>query len=186
MDFDWKSIVGTVAPTIATALGGPFAGVATKFLTGKLLDNEDATEEELAQAIQGASPDTLAKLKELDNDFKVRMKELGIEEKKLDLDWHKANLDDRDSARQREVETDDHTNAVLAGVVIIGFFGTVAFVLSGKMGAMDGAAIGLAGTIVGYVSAKADQVLGYYFGGMTKGKTTQGMVSKVTGLLKKK
>ena len=28
MDFDWKSVVGTVAPTIATALGGPLAGVA--------------------------------------------------------------------------------------------------------------------------------------------------------------
>ena len=27
---DWKKIVGSVAPVIATALGGPLAGVATK------------------------------------------------------------------------------------------------------------------------------------------------------------
>ena len=42
MDFDWKSVVGTVAPTIATALGGPLAGVAVSSLAAAFGLSSDA------------------------------------------------------------------------------------------------------------------------------------------------
>jgi hypothetical protein len=34
MEFDWKSIVSTIAPTIATALGGPLAGAGVAAASG--------------------------------------------------------------------------------------------------------------------------------------------------------
>jgi hypothetical protein len=45
----------------------------------------------------------------------------------------------------------------LAGIIVGGFLGMVWYVLSGK-------AAGMIGTLIGYVSAKADQVVSYYFG----------------------
>ncbi|QPB08534.1 hypothetical protein [Vibrio phage Va2] len=186
MDINWKSILGTLAPTLATALGGPFAGAATKYLASELLGDENASEEQIASAVMNASPDVLARIKELDHGFKIRMRELDIDEKQLDIEYHKINQQDRDSARKREISTDSNANSVLAGIVVLGFFCTVAYILSGRIGAMDAGTVGLVGTIVGYVSAKADQVLGYYFGGMTKGKNTEepskigSIVSKLT------
>lgn len=82
---DWKNIIGSVAPVLGTALGGPFGGAATKWLAGKLLGDENASESDLADAVLRASPEKLAEIKRLDNDFEVKMKELGIERDKLQL-----------------------------------------------------------------------------------------------------
>ena len=62
---DWKALVKTVAPVLGTALGGPLGGAATKFLTGKLLGDENASEQELADFIGGASPEQLLQIKQL-------------------------------------------------------------------------------------------------------------------------
>ena len=51
---DWKKVLGGIAPTIATALGGPLAGTATKFLASSLLGKDEASESELEAAIIGA------------------------------------------------------------------------------------------------------------------------------------
>ena len=45
MAFDWKSVVGTVAPLLGTALGGPFGGVAGKMIQDALgVDSESAAQ----------------------------------------------------------------------------------------------------------------------------------------------
>lgn len=67
MDFDWKSTLGAIAPTIATALGGPLAGVATKFIAGKLLGDENASIEDILAA---PNPEQLVALKTIDAEFK--------------------------------------------------------------------------------------------------------------------
>lgn len=88
MSFDWKSVVGTVAPTIATALGGPFAGMATKTIMEALGVSSEA---EIEKTLASASPDHLLALRNADNDFKVRMRELDIKEEDLEAkDRHSA------------------------------------------------------------------------------------------------
>ena len=81
----WKSILSSVAPTIATALGGPFAGTAVKFLAGKLLGDENKSQDEVEQFILGASPEQLVNIKKLDNDFKLEMEKLGVDVFKLEV-----------------------------------------------------------------------------------------------------
>ena len=49
---NWKAIVGTVAPALATALGGPLAGVAVKAIADKVLGKPAATEADVAAAIE--------------------------------------------------------------------------------------------------------------------------------------
>jgi len=55
---NWQELVKSVAPMIGTALGGPFAGMATKWLAGKLLGDENADAAALEAAITNASPET--------------------------------------------------------------------------------------------------------------------------------
>jgi hypothetical protein len=53
----------------------------------------------------------------------------------------------------------------LAALVIVGFLVCVWFVLTGQAkGLNDPAIAATIGTLIGYVSAKADQIVSYYFG----------------------
>ena len=77
---DWKSIVKSVAPILGTALGGPLAGTAIKVLGETILGDGEATETQVQEALlKGLNPDALVKLKEADQAFAVRMKELDID-----------------------------------------------------------------------------------------------------------
>lgn len=110
-DFDWKSVVRTVAPGIATALGGPLAGMAVKAL-GDAIGLDAATEETIAAAIKGATPGDLLKVKQAEQEFQVKMRA-------LDIDLVKIAAGDRDSARQRESAVKDETPKILAAVVVV-------------------------------------------------------------------
>lgn len=66
-----------IAPTIATALGGPLAGAAAEFLASKL-GASDKTVEGIQQTLSGMTGADLVKLKELDLDFQKHMSDNGI------------------------------------------------------------------------------------------------------------
>lgn len=155
MSFDWKALVGTVAPTIATALGGPLAGLATKAIAGAVLGDEAGDPSQIAAALQGASPDTLLKLKEAENNFVLRMRE-------LDIDIDRINAEDRDSARKREASTgDSRTPQLLALGVTAGFFGILGFMM--VHGAPDHNSEAML-VMLGSLGTAFAGVVSYYFG----------------------
>ncbi len=150
------SLISTVAPTIATALGGPLAGTAVSAITGALGLDATTPAKEIVAAVQKADPETLLKLKQAEQDFQATLA-------KLDVDLERIAADDRASARDREKAVGSTAINILADIVIVGFFATVGYVLSGRVG-LTGEQGVLVGTVVGYVSAKADQVVSYFFG----------------------
>lgn len=91
-----------------------------------------------------------------------------------------AELDvkDKDSARQREVGTKDKVNRNLAYLIVGAFVGVIIATLAGYS-KTDSV---LAGTLIGYLSAKAEQVVSYYFGSThsssQKNDTIASMVKK--------
>lgn len=172
--FDWKKIVGAVAPTLATALGGPLAGVAVKTIATQLLGKPDATEDEVAAAVAGADPQTLIRLKELDQEFKTTMVNAGIKLEEI-------AAADRNSARQREVTAHDSwTPRVLAMIIVAGFLGCVYAVFGGHVeGIKDPLVIGLIGTLIGYTSSKTDLVYSYYFGSSASSKAKDETISTI-------
>ena len=119
-------LLSQVAPTIATALGGPLAGVAVKTLSSALFGHEDASEDQISEAMASASPDQLAAIKKIDADFKVQMKA-------LDIDLERIAAGDRDSARQMQRDTKDWVPKVLAVVITLGFFGILIWMLLNGM-----------------------------------------------------
>lgn len=149
----WKKIVGTVAPGIATALGGPLAGLAVRAISGAILGHPDGSEEDVEAAMLGATPDQLLALKKAEQDFQVQMRE-------LDVNLERISADDRASARQREVALKDWTPKMLAGGVVFGFFATLYWVLTHGI-APDAQSILI---LVGGLATGLGQVLNYYFG----------------------
>jgi len=109
---NWKETLAAVAPTLATALGGPLAGAATKFISGKLLGKDDSTLEEIEQAVLGASPEQLANLKNIDYEFKKEME-------KLKIDVFKIVADDKKNARH------EHKHSNMPGVLSVGLSLTI-------------------------------------------------------------
>ena len=155
---DLLKIVGAVAPTIATAIGGPLGGMAMKVVADVLGLPADSSEKDVSKAMAAATPDQLLALKQADQDFAVRMRE-------LDIDLEKIAASDRDSARRREAQVRDWMPRVLAFVVVAGFMATVFLVLLGLVDGMkDPLMATTVGTLIGFVSAKAEQVIAYYFG----------------------
>jgi hypothetical protein len=151
-------IVGAVAPSLATAIGGPLGGMAMQAVASALGLPTDSSEKDVAKAMASATPDQLLKLKQADQDFAVRMRE-------LDIDLEKIAASDRDSARRREAQVRDWMPRVLAFVVVAGFMATVFLVLLGLVDGMkDPLMATTVGTLIGFVSAKAEQVIAYYFG----------------------
>lgn len=155
---DFTKIIGAIAPTLATAIGGPIGGMAYKAIAEVFGLPDGASKDDMAKAINNATPDQLLALKKADNDFSVRMRE-------LDIDLEKIAASDRDSARRREAQVRDWMPRVLAFVVVAGFMATVFLVLLGYVDGMkDPLMATTVGTLIGFVSAKCEQVVAYYFG----------------------
>ncbi len=154
MNFGSKAlqVLKTVAPTLALAVGGPFGPLAAAAIHAAL----GATDEKTAEAaLLNATPDQLLALKKAEQDFQIRMKELGIEEAKL-------SFDDTANARGREIAVRDWTPKIIAYLVILLVLvaeGSMFFV--GQPKGMDGVVLG---RILGTLDSALMLVLGYYFG----------------------
>lgn len=116
-------LLAQVAPTVATALGGPLAGLAVKTLSEAMFGHQDASESDVSAALMNATPEQLQKLKETDATFKLKMKE-------LDIDLEKIAAGDRDSARNMQMHTNDWIPRAMAILVTFGFFGILTWLLT--------------------------------------------------------
>lgn len=154
MKIDWKHILGTVAPVLATAAGGPLAGVATKAIAAKLLGNADAKPDDVEAAVLGAGPETLVKLRELDQQFEKDLQAAGIELEKI-------SANDRANARAREIAVKDYTPAGLAFLITAGFFGTLGWMLVNGKPVTGGDALLV---MLGALGGAWASVCSYYFG----------------------
>lgn len=166
MNFGQKAlqVLKTVAPTIALAAGGPFGPIAAAAIHAAL----GTTDEKSAEtALLIATPDQLLALKQADQAFQVRMKELGIQEQQL-------VYQDIANARSREIAVKDWTPRILAYAVV-----TLTVVLEGMLlihgqpKEIDGVVLG---RILGTWDAALMLVLSYYYG------TSAGSVSKTDAL----
>ena len=149
------NLVRTVAPTIALAIGGPLAGMATRAISEALLGRSDATEDELVQAAASATPDQLLALKQAEHDFTIKMRE-------LDIDIERLAGEDRNSARQRETVTKDLTPKALAALITAGYFGVLFYMMKNGLPTSGGAEAML--VMLGTLGTAWGGVVAYYFG----------------------
>ena len=75
---DLSDVVKNALPTIATAFGGPLAGLAAKFVTEKLGVPED-TVENVTAILNGMNPEKLGEWKVHEQEFQLALAKLGYE-----------------------------------------------------------------------------------------------------------
>ena len=109
-----------IAPTIATCLGGPLAGLAVSSLSKLFGVSETEVQSMISSNKLSAEQITLVQQEELK--FKEQTQALG-------LDFEKLAVDDRKSARDMQVGTQSFVPPLLSILVTGGFFGILAYLL---------------------------------------------------------
>tara|TARA_A100001015_G_scaffold264858_1_gene312772 strand:- start:180 stop:653 length:474 start_codon:yes stop_codon:yes gene_type:complete len=145
-----KKLVTTVAPALGTALGSPLGGAAVSMIAEKLgvPNNQKAVE----KAIRQATPDEMLKLKEADNEFEIKMKE-------LDVDVYRLETEDIQDARKNF--SNDWTSKLLGFITLGGFMGYIFLVTLQPPEQNSEALINL---VLGYLGGLASAVISFYFG----------------------
>ena len=163
-------LLSSVAPTLATALGGPLAGLAVKSLSKALLGAEDFSEEAVMDAMATASPEQLAAVKKIDADFKVQMKA-------LDIDLERIAVDDRKSARDMQKETRDWIPRALAVSVTAGFFAILIYMLVYGLPTSGNEALLL---LLGALQTAWGGIIAFYFGSSSGSQKKDAMIYNST------
>jgi len=144
---DWLK---TIAPTIATALGGPLAGLAIEAVSKAIgIDPKDVQ----STISEGKlSSDQIMLLKQAEIDMAARAQEMG-------LDFAKLNVEDRRSAREMQAETRSYIPAILAVSVTIGFFGILIGMMTETFKASDALML-----MLGSLGTAWTGIIAFYFG----------------------
>ena len=176
---DWKSLVGTLAPVLGTAVGGPLGGIAVKAL-GDALGLSGATEASIQTAISGATPEQLLAIKNADNDFALKMQALGFDhvDKIAALNAQAAQNEVTDVVSARNMQT--ATKSIIVPIISISIVGSFITLVASTLLGYSHVESALAGTLVGYLSAKAEQVMSFYYGGKHDDAETSKLLANST------
>ena len=104
----------TIAPTIATALGGPLAGMAVSAVAKAIGCSPDEVQDVISSGKLTSEQVASIQLAEL---------ELKKQAQSMNLDFAKLLAEDKKSARDMQIATKSWIPALLAVFVTLGFFG---------------------------------------------------------------
>lgn len=112
----WLDTLKTLAPTVASALGGPLAGAAVTAL-GSLFGISEPTQDKISKLFTDGqiSAEHLSEIRKLEMDYQNQEKERGFK-------FAELAFKDVDSARNMQIKTNSNMPAVLTTLVTVGFF----------------------------------------------------------------
>ena len=144
---DWLK---QIAPTIATALGGPLAGLAVDAISKAVgIDPKDVTKTISEGKL---SADQITQIKAAELAMAARAQELG-------LDFEKIAVDDRKSAREMQISTQSWIPGGMAIVVTIGFFGILVGLMTEHFKTSDALML-----MLGSLATAWTGIIAFYFG----------------------
>jgi hypothetical protein len=159
---DW---LRQIAPTIATAMGGPLAGMAVSVISkaigvdpdkvGDMISNNKLTAEQIAQV-------------------KIAEIELQKQAQELGLNFEKLEVEDRKSARDMQAATRSLMPPLLAGSVTVGFFGIMGMMFNGQVDSSNPAIL----MMLGSLGTAWTGIISYYFGSSAGSQAKTDLLSK--------
>ena len=163
---DW---IKQIAPTIATAMGGPLAGMAVSAISkaigvdpdkvGDLISNNKLTAEQIAQV-------------------KIAEIELQKQAQELGLNFAKLEVEDRKSAREMQATTRSIVPPALAAIITIGFFSILIMMMLGKVDGNNPTIL----MMLGSLSTAWTGIVAYYFGSSAGSQAKTDLLSKATAI----
>lgn len=158
-----------IAPTIATALGGPLAGMAVSAISKAVGVDEDKVQDMISSNKLNA--DQVAQLKMAEIELAQQAQELG-------LNFEKLAVDDRKSAREMQATTRSWVPPLLAAAVTFGFFAILGGMMFGKMSVADNTALTM---MLGSLGTAWTGIIAYYFGSSAGSQAKTDLLTKATG-----
>jgi len=146
---DWLK---SIAPTIATALGGPLAGMAVEAVSKAI--GVDPSEVQNTINSGKMSADQIAALQQAELTLKARAQEMG-------LDFEKLAVADRASARQMQISTQSFIPPVLSIMVVVAWSAVQFFLLTHVI---EPTMRELIARVLGTLDGALMLVLSFYFG----------------------
>ena len=163
---DWLK---QIAPTIATAMGGPLAGMAVSAISkaigvdpdkvGDMISNNKLSAEQIAQV-------------------KIAEIELQKQAQELGLNFEKLSVEDRKSARDMQAATRSIVPPALAAIVTVGFFGILGMMLFGKVDSGNPSFLMLLGSL----GTAWTGIIAYYFGSSAGSQAKTDLLSKAPAI----
>jgi hypothetical protein len=159
---DWLK---QIAPTIATALGGPLAGMAVSAISKAI----GVDPEKVGDLISSnkLSADQIAQVKIAEIELQKQAQELG-------LNFEKLEVEDRKSARDMQSKTRSLMPPILAGTVTVGFFGIMVLMFIGKVDSSNPAIL----MMLGSLGTAWTGIIAYYFGSSAGSQAKTDLLSK--------
>ena len=156
----------TLAPTIASALGGPLAGLAIEAVSKAIgIDPKDVQ----STISEGKlSADQIMLLKQAEIAMAARAQEMG-------LDFAKLNVEDRKSARDMQVATKSYLPPTLAIGVTLGFFGILFGLMFGQIEHAPQIDI-----MLGSLGTAWTGIIGFYFGSSASSQNKDNLLHQST------
>jgi plasmid maintenance system antidote protein VapI len=154
-----------IAPTVASALGGPLAGMAVSAISKAIGVDEEKVNELIKDNKLTAEQITNIKVAEI---------ELQKQAQELGLNFEKLAVDDRKSAREMQATTRSMVPPALAGVITVGFFGILAMMMFGKVDGNNPTIL----MMLGSLSTAWTGIIAYYFGSSAGSQAKTEMLGK--------
>lgn len=154
---DWKQVIGSVAPWIGAALGGPL-GSAAVGAVANAFGLSDKTEASIKSALSGVTPEQMLALKNADQAFALQMQEIGF---KQVSDLEAIAAGDRKDARAMQVASQSKMPAFLAIFITFGYFTILIGMMRGWLEATDNQALWI---MLGSLNTAWTGAIAFWFG----------------------
>ena len=160
---DWLK---TIAPTIATALGGPLAGLAIEAVSKAIGIDPKDVQSTISEGKLTA--DQIMLLRQAEIAMAARAQEMG-------LDFAKLNVEDRKSARDMQIATKSYLPPTLAVGVTVGFFGILGGLMYGQIEHAPQIDI-----MLGSLGTAWTGIIGFYFGSSASSQNKDNLLHQST------
>ena len=144
---DWLK---TLAPTIASCLGGPLAGMAVEAVSKSLGIDPNAVQDTINSG--KLSAEQIASIQAAEIQLKAKAQE-------MNLDFEQLAVQDRKSARDMQTTTKSFIPPLLALIITLGFFGILVGMMTGKVTSSDALML-----LLGSLGTAWTGVISFYFG----------------------
>jgi len=162
---DWLK---SLAPTLATALGGPLAGMAVEAISKAI--GVDPSEVQNVISSGKMTADQIASIQQAELTLKARAQEMG-------LDFEKLAVADRTSARQMQISTNSFVPPALSIMIVVAWSAVQYFLLTHVI---DPSMRELIARVLGTLDGALMLVLSFYFGSSSGSQAKDAMLHNST------
>ena len=160
------SWIESIAPTIASCLGGPLAGLAVEAVSKAIGVDPNQVQDTINSGKLTA--DQIAQIQAAEISLKEKAQQMG-------LNFEELAVQDRKSARDMQTTTRSFIPPLLALIITLGFFGILVGMMTGKVTSSDALML-----LLGSLGTAWTGVISFYFGSSASSQNKDALLHQST------